>query len=81
MVSFMALANSHLLFRTASVKLTPWLSLTFIPDLVRFIYLFMTFQLHSLENSYNKNADTVLTTVHQYEHAAIIGFCDLKRIC
>lgn len=44
-------------------------------------FFFNTSRLHSLENSYNENADAVLTTAHQYEHAAIIGFCDLNGLC
>lgn len=78
----MALAISHLLFTAASVKLTLWLSLCMSNfSLDFFFFFFNTSKLHSLENSYNENADAVLTTAHQYEHAAIIGFCDLHGLC
>lgn len=76
----MALAISHLLFTAASVKLTLWLSLCMSNFSLGFFF-FNTSKLHSLENSYNENADAVLTTAHQYEHAAIIGFCDLHGLC
>lgn len=75
----MALAILHLLFIAGSVKLTLWLSLCMSNFSLDFF--FNTSKLHSLENSYNENADAVLTTAHQYEHAAIIGFCDLNGLC
>lgn len=77
----MALAISHLIqgCQCRINSLAKPVYVKFQPRIFTFLYFFVS-ELHSLENSYYENADTVLTTVHQYEHAAITGFCDLKRL-